>query len=439
MSDDAPPRGWAVPRGRLARLVRFGGLASGVAGNVLVAGAGQLARGQRPALGDLLLTPANVRRVTDQLARLRGAAMKLGQLVSMDSGDVLPPELAEIMARLRADAEPMPPKQLGAVLAAEWGADWQKRLSAFDARPIAAASIGQVHRARTRDGRDLAIKVQYPGIADSIDSDVDNVATLLRMSGLVPREIAVAPLLDEAKRQLREEADYAREGACLARFAALLADDSGFHVPTFLPDLSTGRILAMTYAAGVPVESLVVAPQATRDRIATRLLDLTMRELFEFGAMQTDPNLANYRYDPANDRIVLLDFGATRDLPRGITALYRDMLRAARDADRDAANTALEGFALFDDRTAPAHRAAVLALFDFIAASLLPDGPFDFGDSALVETVRLRGQALAADRSAWRVPPVETLFIQRKLGGIYLLAARLKARVDLRALIGRYL
>ena len=203
----------AVPSRRLSRLGQFGRLAGGVAGGMLAEGARRLATGERPRISDLLLTPGNAARVADRLSHLRGAAMKLGQMISLDSGDMLPPELGEILARLRERAHHMPPQQLQRVLAAEWGQNWRTRLHRFDARPIAAASIGQVHRAITHDGRELAVKVQYPGVRESIDSDVDNVSTLLRVSGLSPRELDIAPLLAEAKLQLHEETDYVREGA----------------------------------------------------------------------------------------------------------------------------------------------------------------------------------------------------------------------------------
>ena len=188
----------AIPSGRLSRLAVFGRMATGVAGNVVTEGARRLADGQRPRMSELLLTPKNVTRVTDQLSQLRGAAMKLGQMISLDAGEFLPPELSDIMGRLRNNAHRMPPPQLQKVLADQWGANWRTRFKRFGAGPIAAASIGQVHRATTHDGRDLAIKVQYPGVRDSIDADIDNVATLLRISGLLPKEIDLAPLLAEA-------------------------------------------------------------------------------------------------------------------------------------------------------------------------------------------------------------------------------------------------
>lgn len=136
----------AVPSGRMARLGRFGALATTVAGSVVKNGAKQFAQGKRPTLGSLLMTPKNAMRVADQLAQLRGAAMKLGQLVSMDAGDMLPPQLAEIMAKLRQDAKHMPRKQLLAVLEKEWGENWRERVREFNLTPIAAASVGRCTR-----------------------------------------------------------------------------------------------------------------------------------------------------------------------------------------------------------------------------------------------------------------------------------------------------
>ncbi|HEX8555978.1 MAG TPA: AarF/ABC1/UbiB kinase family protein, partial [Sphingomonas sp.] len=311
---DGPPEGTgrALPSGRVARLGAFGRLAGGVAGGMVAEGARRLAAGERPRMGDLLLTPGNIGRVADQLSHLRGAAMKLGQMISMDAGDMLPPELSDIMARLRNRAHHMPPAQLQKVLAEAWGKDWRSRFARFEAHPIAAASIGQVHRATMRDGRVLAIKVQYPGVADSIDADVGNVATLLRVSGLLSKELDVAPLLEQAKAQLHEEADYLREGEQMTAMGALLADEPDFVVPVLDRELTRPRVLAMSFVDGVPVETLVDAAQETRDSLMQRLIDLVLRELFVFGLMQTDLNFANYRYQPATGKLVLLDFGAVR-------------------------------------------------------------------------------------------------------------------------------
>ncbi|KQT64023.1 MULTISPECIES: ABC1 kinase family protein [unclassified Aureimonas] len=430
--------GSAVPSRRLSRLARLGGMATGLAGGMLLDGARQLARGERPRLEDLLLTPGNVLRVTEQLSHLRGAAMKMGQLLSMEAGDILPPELSAIMARLRADAEPMPVRQLQSVLDREWGPGWLDRFERFPFRPIAAASIGQVHRVRTKDGRDLAIKIQYPGVRRSIDSDVDNVATLLRMSGIVPRHLDIAPLLGEAKRQLREEADYEREADCLDRFGDLLRDDDNFRLPAVHRDLTGTNVLAMSYLESVPIETLDAAPQEERDRIAGLLIDLALRELFDFRLMQTDPNLANYRYDPSTRQIVLLDFGATRAFEPGFSEGCRVLAAAGLSDDRGAAEAALTALGLIDGAVPQRHREKVMAMFDTAKGPLLASDTFDFGDTNYLRRLREEGLEFAGERDGWRLPPTDTLFLQRKFGGTYLMAARLKARVGVRALLARH-
>ncbi len=441
MSPKTPttPHSSAVPSSRLGRLVRLGGMATGVAGNMLMAGAQQLAQGKRPKLSDLLLTPANALKITQQLSQMRGAAMKVGQLISMDAGDLLPPEMAAILARLRSDAHAMPERQVRAVLTANWGAKWQQRFTSFSFTPVAAASIGQVHRATTLDGRDLAIKIQYPGVRKSISSDVNNVASLLRLSGLLPKTLDIAPLLQEAKRQLREEADYEAEGAHLQRFAQLLANAPEFVVPALHADFTTRNVLAMSFVAGVPVESMASAPQVERDRMLRLLVGLLFRELFEFGLMQTDPNFANYRYDPESQQLVLLDFGATRSFMPAFAHRYKELMSATMAGDRDAMAQAGLAIGYFDGDTRTKHQTAVLDMFEMALEPLRFEGAFDFGDSTMASRLREAGMALGADRDFWHIPPIDTLFLHRKLGGLYLLAARLKARVNVRELVLPYL
>ena len=435
----APPRPRAVPVTRLSRLAGFGRLAGGIAGNVLGGGARDVLRGQKPSLPGLLLTPANARRLADELARLRGAAMKMGQLISMDGGDVLPAELSEIMARLRAEADPMPPAQLEQAMAAGLGPDWRARFRQFDDRPIAAASIGQVHRATALDGRDLAIKVQYPGVAASIDADVDNVATLVKLSGLLPRDFALDPLLAEAKRQLHEEADYAREGAMLARFGALAAGWTDVVVPQLAGDLSNSTILAMGHVKGVAIDKAAALPQAERDRLMTLMLRILMAELFDWGVMQTDPNFANYRYDLNSGRLVLLDFGAARDIPHNIREGYRALLGAGLSGDDEGLLAAMAGIGILPPAAPPAVSATILAMARDGFAPLRIDGPFDFGGGGLAANLKEQSGSLMALREHVTAPPPDILFIQRKIAGMYLLAARLKARVDVAALVRPYM
>lgn len=421
-------KGLAVPATRFGRLSRLGVMTAGVAGNMALGGAAQLGRGQRPDWRGLLLTPSNISRIADQLSKMRGAAMKIGQLVSMDSGDLLPPELAQIMARLRDDAHFMPPSQLKKVLASQWPEGWLRQFARFDVRPIAAASIGQVHRAQLRDGRDLAIKVQYPGVAHSIDSDVANVGALIRMSGMLPKGFALDPYLAEATHQLHEETDYLREAECLRRFAGLLENTKGFVLPAVHGDWSTGSILAMDFIDGVPIEEAALLPLAVREDIMTRLIDLTLREVFEFNVMQSDPNFANYRLDPQTGDVILLDFGATRVLSDEISTLYRKFLIAGLAGDADLVEDASVSIGFICSNMDFDHRRRVLELIR-MAFDAVRQPMFDFTDTTLTRKMQKAGEALARDGFVPPVLPMDVLYLQRKFAGMFLLGARLRVRL----------
>lgn len=429
----------SVPSGRIARLARLGSLATGVAGGMLAEGARQLASGHRPSMGELLMTPANAKRVAEELARLRGAAMKVGQLLSMDAGDLLPAELAEILGRLRADAKPMPMLQLAKVLDENWGKYWKNKFQQFSFQPLAAASIGQVHEAHTKDGRHVALKIQYPGVSESIGSDVDNVATLLRISSLIPKGIDYQPLLEEAKRQLHQEADYMREAEYMRQYQALIADSPHYTLPTVYEDLTTENILAMQFLGGVPIETISYASQEERDQVMTWLLALLFREIFEFRLIQTDPNFANYRYDQQRQQLILLDFGATREYPEKIAEGYRQLMQGAMEHDRAKMDAAAAQIGFFQEYIRPEQREAVLDLFNQACEPLRWQGAYDFGSSSLAGRIRDAGLELSMEKDYWHTPPADALFLHRKLGGLYLLAAKLRSKVDVRSLFLPYL
>jgi predicted unusual protein kinase regulating ubiquinone biosynthesis (AarF/ABC1/UbiB family) len=431
--------GLAVPFGRLSRFARFGGMAANVAGGMFFDGVQQLVSGKRPSLGDLLMTPANALKVTHQLANMRGAAMKIGQMISMDTGDFLPRELADILAQLRSDARHMPRAQLNSVLNAQWGDGWETRFAEFNYKPIAAASIGQVHRATAHDGQALAIKVQYPGVQESIDSDVNNVASLLRMTRLLPAKLDIKPLLDEGRAQLHQEADYKREAAYLARFATLLSADKNYQVPKLYPEFSTDRILAMSYIESVSIDAMINAPQKTRDRLAKLLIDLLLRELFVFGLMQTDPNFANYRYNTKSKQLVLLDFGASQEISAKVAIAYRKLMQAFLSGKEEASFKAMLDMGFIAADMPVRYRATITDMLAMTMEPLQHDGPFDFGNNDIAQRLRDQGMELAAERELWHLPPANTVFIQRKLGGVYMLASRLRARVNVRRLMQSYL
>ncbi len=434
---DNTPRGVATPSGRISRTARVAGLGVELAGRALITGAGALARGEPFAPRDLVLTPGNLNRLADELARLRGAAMKAGQLVSMDYGAVLPPELAGPLARLQESGPPMPPRQLRRVLDRAWGPGWMAKFERFETRPAASASIGQVHRARLRGGRDLAVKVQFQGVRDSIDVDLDTLAFMVRRSGFLPKGADLDPFLDGVRTRLHREADYVSEAASLKAYADALGADRDFLTPGVLEDLSGESVLAMDWLGGGPLSTLDGADQAVRDRAAQALVRLTLREVFVFGLIQSDPNPANFRFR-ADGRSALLDFGATETVTPERAASLLMVVRAGRAGDDAAVGEALTRAGAIADVQPAEVRARAITAARMALAPLGSAAPFDFAGAGLVDRLREEGTALQAGGFN-HTPPVDLAYIQRKVAGVYLIAARLQAKLALRPLVADWL
>ncbi|MDW1926570.1 MULTISPECIES: ABC1 kinase family protein [Vibrio] len=429
----------SLPTHRISRFSKFASLATRVAGNVIAEGTKQIAKGNKPKAKDLLLTPQNIARLTDQLAHLRGAAMKLGQMLSMDAGDVLEPQLADILSRLRSNADPMPAKQLNAVMESSLGTNWKAEFLSFNFKPIASASIGQVHQAYSDAGDNLAVKVQYPGIRKSIDSDVDNVGTLLKVVGLIPESVDYKGLLEEAKKQLHDEADYAREAQFAIRYHDALKEHPHFVVPKIHTESCSDSVLAMEFIDGSPVEQIEHYDQSTRDFVMHSLLELLFRELFEFKMVQTDPNFANYLYIENTRQIGLLDFGATREYSERFSTGYRQAFASVVNNDEQGLNDALEQIGFFSQTILPDQRQAILDLVKMACEPMLVDEPYDFKASGLAQKLREAGTILSMEQEYWHTPPADALFLHRKIGGMYLLAARIGAKVNIRQLVQPYL
>ncbi|EPN4954987.1 AarF/ABC1/UbiB kinase family protein [Vibrio diabolicus] len=429
----------SLPTHRISRFSKFASLATRVAGNVIAEGTKQIAKGNKPKAKDLLLTPQNIARLTDQLAHLRGAAMKLGQMLSMDAGDVLEPELADILSRLRSNADPMPAKQLNGVMESSLGTSWKAEFLSFNFKPIASASIGQVHQAYSDAGDNLAVKVQYPGIRKSIDSDVNNVGTLLKVVGLIPESVDYKGLLEEAKKQLHDEADYTREAQFAIRYHDALKEHPHFVVPKIHTESCSDSVLAMEFIDGVPIEHIEHYDQSTRDFVMHSLLELLFRELFEFKMVQTDPNFANYLYIESTRQIGLLDFGATREYSERFSTGYRQAFASVMNNDEQGLNDALEQIGFFSQTILPDQRQAILDLVKMACEPMLVDEPYDFKASGLAQKLREAGTILSMEQEYWHTPPADALFLHRKIGGMYLLAARIGAKVNIRQLVQPYL
>lgn len=294
-----------------------------------------------------MLSPANMERLVAKLSRMRGAALKLGQMMSFQDSKMLPPAIHAVLQRVQDSADYMPPSQRNKVLASNLGADWRDLFSSFEDVPIAAASIGQVHRAvLASTGQQVAVKIQYPGVRDSIDSDLNNLSLLLTASRLLPKGLYLDKTIANARVELGWECDYVREAEAAQRFQELMKDEHDtFTVPKIMPEGCGPQVLTLEYMTGTAVTKVPGLTQTERDWIGTQILRLCLRELMEWNFMQTDPNWTNFLYDrssggggaaAAAPRLQLLDFGASRAFPQRFVEPYVRLLVAASTRDRDA-------------------------------------------------------------------------------------------------------
>lgn len=380
-------------------------------------------------------------RLADELGRLKGSVMKVGQMLSLYAQYFLPPEAVEVLSGLQDNTPPVSWKSLQPVLARGLG---RARLAELEIehKPLASASLGQVHRARRRsDGLELVLKVQYPGVADAIESDIRTLSRLISMTRLAPSGLNLDPVYAEVKEMLHREVDYLAEREHTERYASLLAGDDRYVVPQLLGEYCSDQVLALSYEPGLNVRDRAVQalPEARRVQLAQAALELFLRELFDWGMVQTDPHFGNYRIRPADDgdRLVLLDFGATRLFGRGFIDSYREMLRGALRRDHDAILRGATGIGLMHE----AFPAPVLEAFTGLCELIVEPfrgGPYDWGGSDLPNRV---GAKMARDAlSRWfRIPPREIVFLHRRLAGVFILIAALNVRWDARPVLERFL
>ena len=347
---------------------------------------------------------------------------------------MLPPAINEVLQRVQDSADYMPASQRNEVLASNLGSDWQSLFSEFTEKPIAAASIGQVHKAVIKStNTPVAIKVQYPGVANSIDSDLNNLAVLLRASSLLPKGLYLDKTIANARTELAWECDYIREAEACKRFQALLADETDtFTVPSIIDEASGPQVLTMGLMSGTGVTKLRNLTQNQKDWIGSQTLRLCLREITEFKYMQTDPNWTNFLYNSSTQKIELLDFGASRDYQDKFILPYIRILLAASKNDRQSIKDLsvelgyLTGYE--SSSMTNAHVDSVLTLsepFNGNAPEI-----YDFRDQTITD--RVRGLIPLMVRERLSPPPEETYSLHRKLSGAFLLCARLGSRVRCR-------
>ncbi|KAK3403505.1 ABC1 family-domain-containing protein [Sordaria brevicollis] len=433
-----------VPASRISRLWNYGGLAAGMMAGAIGEGFSRAIGGGSSSSGSIMLSPGNVERLVSRLSRMRGAALKLGQMMSIQDSKMLPPTIQEVFQRVQDRADYMPAWQRDRVLVSNLGADWRSLFDEFEEKPIAAASIGQVHRATLKSsGARVAVKIQFPGVANSINSDLDNLAILLAATKLLPKGLYLNKTIANARTELAWECDYLREAECAARYRQLLSEggheDAVFAVPHIYPEASGKQVLTMEWMDGVGVTRVKDFTQEQKDWIGTQILRLCLREITEFRFMQTDPNWTNFLYNPDKQRLELLDFGASREYPEEFISLYVRLLEAASRGDRAAVKTLSEELGYLtghESRTMlEAHITSVVTL----AEPFLQSAPvvYDFRDQTITERVKAQIPVMIHERLA--PPPEETYSLHRKLSGAFLLCARLGSRVRCREMFERAL
>ncbi|KAG5176572.1 protein required for ubiquinone biosynthesis and for respiratory growth [Tribonema minus] len=440
----------AVPSSPLARVLGFGQLAAGLAvGTVAEAlrqgvgarggggGGGSGGGGARASVKQLMASDANAERLAEALCRMRGAALKLGQMLSIQDEGVIPPQLAKALERVRAGADTMPAKQLHAQLRAALGDGWRARLAEFDEAPLAAASIGQVHRAKLLDGTEVAMKIQYPGVADSIESDLSNLERLVTMTNLLPPGLFVEEIVEVAREELKLECDYTLEAANQERFRALVQQDPELSkhvsVPAVVHELVTPQVLTTHMVRGVHIDRVAALGQDARNAVARLLLRLTLRELFAWRFMQTDPNWGNYLYDADAATLHLIDFGACRAYDKRFVDAYLKLVWAAANGDADTLTRISRDLEFLTGAETPEMLAAHAGAGLVVGEPFARDAPFDFAASDLTARLGRHGEVFARHRLT--PPPREAYSLHRKLAGAFLACIKLGAVINCRDIL----
>lgn len=431
------PRERRVPSSPFTRALGFAGLGAGLAWGTVQESAKRLVFGtpssqDKQSAYSPFLSDKNAERLALALCRMRGAALKIGQMLSIQDESLVPAPILAALDIVRQGADVMPKSQLNQVLDAELGADWSTKLTSFDYEPVAAASIGQVHKA-TKDGMEVAMKIQYPGVADSIESDIENVKLLLDYTNLIPKGLFLDRAIKVAKVELSRECDYELEAANQKQFRSLLSDAEGFYVPLVVDDLSCKRVLSTEFVSGIPIDRVASLNQETRNYVGRKLLELTLMELFVFRFMQTDPNWSNFLYDEATNTINLIDFGAARDYPKRFVDDYLRMVVACANGERDVVIEMSKRLGFLTGEESEAMLDAHVQAGFIVGLPFSNPGGYDFRSSNITHSMSNLGATMLRHRLT--PPPDEVYSLHRKLSGAFLACIKLGAVVPCRELL----
>ena len=422
MSDPSRPDPTFESENRLGSRVRRYAQVSGAV-------AGQAARiaGAR-LLGRNLDRREHASELRAALGGLKGPLMKVAQMLATIP-DALPAEYAAELAQLQSAAPPMGRPFVRRRMAAELGPDWQSRFAAFDLDAAAAASLGQVHRAKGQDGRDLACKLQYPNIESAVEADLSQLRLIFALYRRYDPSINPDQIYEEIQARLREELDYGLEARHMGLYCDMLSGEAHVHIPEVVPELSTRRLLTMTWLQGKPLLTYKTGSQEERNRLALNMFRAWYKPFYEYGVIHGDPHLGNYTVRDDLD-VNLLDFGCIRVFaPRFVQGVI-DLYWALARGDRDLAVHAYETWGFTDLK--PQVNDILNEWAAFIYAPLLEDKP-----RLIQETNSGHQGREVAERVHSRLreaggvtPPREFVFMDRAAVGLGSVFMHLNAHVN---------
>lgn len=425
MSDDPDN---LPPQGRFHRFRKLAGLTATLGSEVLGQGARRLVGGESE-----LLSRATAEKLVATLGDLKGVAMKFGQMASMDP-DLLSPEIRNVVARLQNQAPPMGPDAVDRVIREQLGDAPEAIFAQFERTPMAAASLGQVHRARLHDGREVVVKVQYPGVEQGLKGDLENLGTLVRTLSLVGSALDGKAYFQEIREQLLLELDYRREARLAQAFGEAVAPLASLCVPQVVEAHSADRVLVLELLEGPTLQRWLESdptPEA-RMRVSRQLVEATLGPFLLAGRVHADPHPGNYLVMP-DARLGVLDFGAVKQLAPGFVDANRRLLeRLCEGATTDLLGLSEEAGIMF---SLPREEAEpfLQALFEVLIRPVR-GAEYDFSTDTMPRDLR-EHYARNVGRAMRIRPPADSIFFFRAISGLGQNLKSIGARGDFRSIV----
>lgn len=394
--------------------------------------------------------------LADEIGKLKGSVVKIGQMMALYGEHFLPEEVTQALTTLNDRTVALSWQTIQPYIQQQLGEKYHDL--SIEQEPLGTASLAQVHRAvRKSDGKVLVLKIQYPGVAGAIDSDMNLFRSLMKLTRTVQQTREFDEWYEEVRQMMHREVNYQLEAETTKRFYQYLQDDPRYIVPQIIDDYCTSHILAMTFEHGVPIHSpaILSLSQQRRNALGEAALSIPLQEIFEWGEMQTDPNFGNYLVRLGNgvdipDKIVLLDFGAIRQFDDYLLAMAHRLIYAGYWHDMDRMLDAMNGYAFFD--AIPTEIKPNMAKVFLLATEAfshpeqnpdLPEGVFDaegrydWAESQLHERIVKHASQSMASRY-FSVPPKEFMFMSRKFIGAYTFMTVIHAKTNVRKLVEPY-